>query len=91
MKKCWIVLFVFLTVLSAWTLERQPNDNYRARRESLSKKTAGSAVLLFAPMEAEGPYAVYGFRQDDNFFYLSGWVEPGAVLLIVPTTEASGD
>ncbi len=28
--------------------------------------------------------------QDDNFFYLSGWAEPGAALLIVPASEATG-
>src|SRR5262249_40842777 len=39
-------------------------------------------VLLFAPPEAEGPNDLYGYRPDDNFFYLSGWPEPGAALLI---------
>ena len=91
MKKLSIVLFIIFSVLSAWTLERQPNAAYHARREALSKKTSGSAVLLFAPMEAEGPNAIYGFRQDDNFYYLTGWTSPGAALLIVPAVEASGD
>ena len=91
MKKVLILLLVVCTVPRVWCLERQANADYRARREALSKKTSGAAVLMFAPMEAEGPNAVYGFRQDDNFFYLSGWVEPGAVLLIVPAAEASGE
>ena len=89
MKRC-LVFFVFaLGVSGAFGLERQANSDYRARREALSKKTDGGAVLLFAPMEAEGPNAVYGFRQDDDFFYLSGWTEPGAALLIVPAMAAS--
>ena len=91
MKKVLMLLLVVCTVPRVWSLERQANADYRARREALSKKTSGAAVLMFAPMEAEGPNAVYGFRQDDNFFYLSGWVEPGAVLLIVPAAEASGE
>jgi Xaa-Pro aminopeptidase len=91
MKKS-LVFFVFaLLVSTSFCLDRQAKADYHARREALSKKTNGSAVLLFAPMEAEGPNAIYGFRQDDNFFYLSGWVEPGAALLIVPAVEASGD
>jgi len=89
MKRC-LVFFVFaLGVSGAFGLERQANSDYHARREALSKKTDGGAVLLFAPMEAEGPNAVYGFRQDDDFFYLSGWTEPGAALLIVPAMAAS--
>jgi Xaa-Pro aminopeptidase len=89
MKRC-LVFFVFaLLVSAAFGLERQANADYRARREALSKKTDGGAVLLFAPMEAEGPNAVYGFRQDDDFFYLSGWTEPGAALLITPAVTAS--
>jgi len=38
---------------------------------------------LFASDEAEGPNDLYGYRPDDNFFYLSGWSEPGAALLIM--------
>jgi Xaa-Pro aminopeptidase len=91
MKKLAMLMMLLVTAHSALSLERQPNADYHARRQALSKKTSGAAVLLFAPMEEEGPNAVYGFRQDDNFYYLSGWVEPGAVLLIVPAVEASGE
>ncbi|HMK21772.1 MAG TPA: aminopeptidase P N-terminal domain-containing protein [Terriglobales bacterium] len=90
MKKA-VAFLLLCAVSTVWSLDRQPNADYRARREALAKKASGSAVLLFAPTEAEGPNAVYGFRQDDNFFYLSGWVEPGAALLIVPAAEASGN
>ena len=83
------LLLVLCGVSVAWSLDRQPNADYRARREALSKKTSGGAVLMFAPTESEGPNAVYGFRQDDNFYYLTGWTEPGAALLIVPAMEAS--
>ncbi len=91
MKKLVALLLVLFLVSMAWSLERQSNADYHARREALATKTSGAAVLLFAPMESEGPNAVYGFRQDDNFYYLTGWVEPGAVLLIVPRADASGD
>jgi len=91
MKRAFALWFVLYAVSLSWSLDRQPNADYRARREALAKKTSGAAILMFAPTEAEGPNAVYGFRQDDNFFYLSGWVEPGAALLIVPAAEAKGD
>jgi Xaa-Pro aminopeptidase len=37
---------------------------------------------VFAPPEAEGTYDLYGYRPDDNFYYLTGWPEPGAAVLI---------
>jgi Xaa-Pro aminopeptidase len=49
---------------------------------ALAKAMEGGALVLFAPTEAEGPNNLYGFRQDDNFYYLTGWSEPGAALLI---------
>ena len=57
------------------------------RRQSLASKANGGAVLLFASNEAEGPNDLYGYRPDDNFFYLSGWSEPGAALLIVGAAD----
>ena len=90
-------LFVFVVLLEILSLaqlgsalDRQPNADYRARRQALASKTSGGAVLLFAPTEAEGPDAIYGYRPDSDFFYLSGWAEPGAALLIAPAIEAKG-
>jgi Xaa-Pro aminopeptidase len=86
----FLVLFVLLTQL-AWALERQPAADYRARRVALARTTDGSPVILFAPMEAEGPNALYGFRQDENFYYLSGYPHADAALLIVPAAKAKGE
>jgi Xaa-Pro aminopeptidase len=83
------VCFLLANTLT-FALERQPNSDYHGRREALSKKVGG-VIVLFAPMESEGPNDVYGFRQDDNFYYLSGSTEPGAALLIAPAVEAKAD
>ncbi|MGH9581241.1 MAG: aminopeptidase P N-terminal domain-containing protein, partial [Terriglobales bacterium] len=88
MLRLLAVFLVFVSSLAS-ALDRQPNADYRARRERLAASTKGGAVVLFASTEAEGPDALYGFRQDDNFFYLTGWSEPGAALLIAPATVAS--
>ncbi len=71
-------------------MDRQPNGDYHARREALAKK-AGGVVVIFAPMESEGPNDIYGFRQEDNFYYLSGLTEPGAALLIASAADAGAD
>ena len=78
-----VLLFFFVLSQLAWALDRQPGTDFRLRRQSLASKANGGAVLLFASNEAEGPNDLYGYRPDDNFFYLSGWSEPGAALLIV--------
>ena len=81
---CKLLLFVAVAAQLGWALDRQPNADYRSRRVALAAKTDGGAILLFAPQESEGPNDLYGYRPDNNFFYLSGWAEPGAALLIVP-------
>ena len=72
-------------------LDRQPSSDYHARREKLATKLDGGVALIFAPPEAEGPNAIYGYRPDDNFYYLTGWAEPGAALLVVSAKEAKDD
>ncbi len=86
-----VLCLLFLIVpASSFALDRQPNSDYHARREALAKKTGG-VIVLFAPLESEGPNDLYGFRQEDNFFYLSGLSEPGAALVIAPAAEAKAD
>src|SRR5580692_5160815 len=79
-----------LTVDPSVGLDRQPNADYHARRQALAK-TVGGMVVLFAPRESEGPSDLYGFRQEDNFYYLSGVGEPGVALLIAPAVEGTSD
>lgn len=79
-----------LASASSVALDRQPNSDYHARREALAGKVGG-LIILFAPMESEGPNDLYGFRQEDNFYYLCGSTEPGSALLIAPAVEASKD
>jgi Xaa-Pro aminopeptidase len=79
-----LCLSVLLVVQLASAMDRQPNADYQKRRQALASKTGGGIVLLFAPSEVEGPNDIYGYRPDDNFFYLTGWSEPGAALLIEP-------
>src|SRR6266699_3749000 len=92
MRKGWLcVLFCAAVSLAASGLERQAPADYHARREKLAAKLDGGVALVFAPPEAEGPNDLYGYRPDDNFYYLTGWPEPGAALLIAASREAKDD
>jgi Xaa-Pro aminopeptidase len=74
-----------------FALDRQAGGDYRARRVALSTKLNGGVAVLFAATESEGPNAIYGFRQDNDFFYLTGWAEPGAAVVIAPAVAATGN
>jgi len=95
----WLLLIVFLGVFSlaipSYALDRQSPADYHARRVALSRKLVSDnnsgVAVLFAATESEGPNALYGFRQDNNFYYLTGWAEPGAAVVIAPAMKASGD
>jgi Xaa-Pro aminopeptidase len=92
MRKIFAVAMLFsASCLVAGALEHQTSSDYRARREKLSAKLDGGLALVFAPPEAEGPNDLYGYRPDDNFFYLTGWPEPGAAVLIAAAREAKNN
>ena len=88
LRRC-IPAILVITALLAPAIERQKNSDYHDRRVALSKMLKGGTLVLFAPMEAEGQNDLYGFRQEDNFYYLSGLTEPGLAILISPATESA--
>jgi Xaa-Pro aminopeptidase len=67
-------------------LEKQPAADYHARRVALAAKLQGGVGVLFA---AEQPALDFDpYRQDSNFYYLTGWDEPDAALLVVGRKDA---
>ena len=74
----------------ATALEKQPGSVYHARRVALADKLHGGVAVLFAAEEAQVDLMPY--RQDEDFYYLTGWNEPGAALLIAASAdEAASD
>lgn len=86
-----VVITIVFACLPALGRERQPNSDYHARREKLAARLDGGVALLFAPPELAGPNNVYGYFPDANFYYLTGWSEPGAAVLVAPAAEAKND
>ena len=74
-----LLLFVATPILA---FERQQSSDYHARRAHLATRMATGTLVLFASTEGEGQNATHGFRQGDDFYYLTGWSEPGAALVI---------
>jgi Xaa-Pro aminopeptidase len=70
----------------ARAIEKQPASVYRARRVALAGKLHGGVAVFFAGEEALVDFAPY--RQDSDFYYLTGWDEPGAALLVVAEQDS---
>lgn len=81
-----LLLGLFSTPLLA--LQRQPNSVYQARREALAHELHGGVAVLFGNYEPQLEYQDY--RQDEDFYYLTGWNEPGAALIVADAMPAGG-
>ena len=73
-----LVAFTAMPALNA--LEKQPASVYHARRVALAAKLHGGVAVLFAAEEPLLDFMPY--RQDEDFYYLTGWNEPGAALVV---------
>jgi len=85
------VLFLLAVAMAApalSALEKQPASDYHARRVALAAKLNGGAAVLFAAEEPALDFMPY--RQDSDFYYLTGWTEPGAALLVVAPIAETG-
>jgi len=85
----FLFLFSVLSVLPLEALEKQSASVYHARRVALAAKLVGGVAILFAAEEAQLDLTPY--RQDEDFYYLTGWNEPGAALLIAGASEPASD
>ena len=61
-----------------------PAEDYKARRAELRKSLDG-VMVLFGAEEPEDLHV--SFFQETNFLYLTGWRQPGAVLMLTPQEE----
>jgi Xaa-Pro aminopeptidase len=74
---------------AAW--EKEPLAVYHERRARLVRETGGDGVIvLFGYREADVAASVTPFHQNEAFYYLTGWNEPEAMMLIVPKGAGRG-
>lgn len=62
-------------------------EQYRSRRADLRKALGDGVTVLFGRTEDREEDLRTGFFQESNFYYLTGWQEPGAILLLAPLPE----
>jgi len=83
-----VVLAPFVLTAVSSALEKQPTSAYNARRVALASELKGGVAVLFAAEEPVLDFMPY--RQDSDFYYLTGWNEPGAALMIVGASDQPG-
>src|SRR5262249_2996457 len=71
--------FVFMT---AFGIEKEPLPEYHNRRLRLAERIKGNAVVLHAAPDQE----LVKYQQERNFYYLTGFDEPNATLLLDAST-----
>lgn len=76
-----LLLAVCLAAPLLSALEKQPASVYHQRRVALAAKLHGGVAVLFAGEEPLLDFMSY--RQDSDFYYLTGWTEPGAALVVI--------
>lgn len=72
-------------VLPALAWEREPFSVFHERRTRLMRETGGDGVIVvFGYRAADVAASVITFHQNETFYYLTGWNEPEAMMLLVP-------
>ena len=74
--------FLMLVTTLALGVQREPLEQYQARRQQLASELNGAIVLYAAAAED-----LVQYQQEDNFYYLTGFIEPDSILLL----DATGD
>jgi Xaa-Pro aminopeptidase len=78
-----LCLCVSVVASLAFAIEKEPLQEYRARRERLSQRIKGNVLVLRAAPEQE----LVEYQQERNFYYLTGFDEPRAILLLDASTD----
>ena len=75
-----IILCACVLVFSslAFAIEKEPLQEYRSRRERLAQRIKGNVLVLRAAPDTE----LVEYQQESNFYYLTGFNEPHAILLL---------
>lgn len=84
-KICFLIVLLFSFAFAQDSDLLQPSF-FKANREEFMKLIGSDAVAIFysASPKIRSNNVEYKFKQDNNFFYLTGLEEPNAVLVLVP-------
>ena len=82
----WLFVLAFLAAASAipvQAIEKEPPAEYASRRARVAEQIKGGALIVFGAPDSD----LAKFKQEDSFYYLTGFNEPDAALLIDTTGD----
>jgi Xaa-Pro aminopeptidase len=74
-----------LLLTLALRLSAAVSPDFANRRAKLRENIEDGVFVLFGAKESDDLH--YGFFQEPNFYYLTGWEEPGAILVLTPSQD----
>jgi Xaa-Pro aminopeptidase len=86
-----VLASLLLSTLPAAAWDRGQLSDYHDRRARLVQETGDGIVVLFGYNEADVAASTTPFHQNENFYYLTGWNEADAILLLVPRRAQAGE
>lgn len=87
-----IAAFLIAATIPVAAWERETLSAFHERRAWLVEETGGDGiVILFGYREQDIGVATTPFRQNEAFYYLTGWNQPDAVMMLVPRTGKTGE
>jgi Xaa-Pro aminopeptidase len=81
MRSKMALCVLLMAVQAAYAFDSVPMAEYRQRRVKLAAELHGGSALIVAAHEPLMEYQDY--RQDEDFFYLTGSNEPGGALIVI--------
>jgi len=76
---------ILLLFTLALRLGAAVSSDFAERRAKLRENIEDGVFVLFGAKESDDLH--YGFFQEPNFYYLTGWEEPGAILVLTPSQD----
>ncbi len=76
------IFLIFLSAISLLAAPKIEQKEYAERREKLRQAAPDAAILIFSLQAGPEIHDRNGVFQEANFYYLTGWNEPNAALLL---------
>jgi len=87
MPSVLVMIAALFCALNVYAVDTRLAGECRERRAALRKAFPGGIVIVFGATEKDTGDDRAGFFQAPDFAYLTGWNEPGAVLVVTPAAE----